>query len=111
MKYGKQEEELIAAGADRTEVEQAFHKSIAMAAHNEFIERLIPIIYKAIYQGVRFSENHEEIVRDTLNDHRMLMDFIAQRNPVGAETAMRLHIVHAMSSSAWRSRNKKEALP
>ncbi len=98
LEYGKKEEELISAGQDRTEMEQAFHKSIAMAAHNEFVRRLIPIIYKAIHEGVQFSENNEQIVRDTLADHRMLMEFISQRNAVGAETAMRLHIVHAMSS-------------
>ena len=98
LRYGEKEEALIAAGEDRTEVEQAFHKSIAMAAHNEFVSRLIPIIYRAIHQGVRFSENKDKVVQDTLTDHRMLMEFIAQRNPVGAETAMRLHIVHAMSS-------------
>ena len=43
-------------------------------------------------------ETDTEVVQETLADHRMLMDFIAQRNPVGAETAMRLHIVHAMAS-------------
>ena len=98
LEYGRREEKLIAAGEDRTEVEQAFHKSIAIAAHNEFMGRLIPIIYKAIYQGVRFSQHNEQVVQDTLTDHRMLMDFIAQRNAVGAETAMRLHILHAVSS-------------
>ena len=49
LEFGRKEEELISAGKDRTEVEQAFHKSIAMAAHNEFVGRLIPIIYKAIH--------------------------------------------------------------
>ena len=98
LECGEKEEALIAAGEDRTEAEQAFHRSVAVAAHNEFTGRLIPIIYKAIHQGVRLSENNEKVVQETLADHRMLMDFIAQRNPVGAETAMRLHIVHAMAS-------------
>ena len=36
------------------------------------------------------------MVEDTLNDHRMIMEFIANRDPLGAKTAMELHIIHAM---------------
>lgn len=94
--YGKLEEEKILNKEDRTESEQAFHKSIAKATHNEFMNRLMPILYKAINNGVILSYENEVVIQDTLNDHRMIMDFLARRDAEGAKTAMKLHIIHAM---------------
>jgi len=94
--YGKLEEELILKNEDRTEVEQAFHKSIAQATHNEFMNRLMPILYQAIDKGVLLSDTNEEMVQNTLHDHRMIMEFLAKRDAEGAKTAMKLHIIHAM---------------
>lgn len=96
LSYGRQEEEMILKGEDRTEAEQAFHKSIAKATHNEFMNRLMPILYQAIDKGVHLSVSNEEMVQETLNDHRMIMEFLAKRDAEGARTAMRLHIIHAM---------------
>lgn len=94
--YGKLEEEMILKQEDRTDVEQAFHNSIAKAAHNEFVDKLMPIIYNAIYKGVILSEENPLMVQETMSDHRMIMDFIAMGDAEGAETAMKLHIIHAM---------------
>jgi GntR family transcriptional regulator, transcriptional repressor for pyruvate dehydrogenase complex len=96
LHYGRLEEEKILNNEDRTEVEQAFHNSIAKAAHNEFMNQLMPIIYKAIYKGVILSDENPSLVQDTLNDHRMIMNFLSKRDAEGAETAMKLHIIHAM---------------
>ena len=96
LSYGRQEEEMILKGEDRTEAEHAFHKSIAKATHNEFMNRLMPILYQAIDKGVHLSVSNEEMVQETLNDHRMIMEFLAKRDAEGARTAMRLHIIHAM---------------
>lgn len=94
--YGKLEEELILKKEDRTEAEQAFHKSIAKATHNEFMNRLMPILYQAIDKGVLLSDTNEEMIQNTLNDHRMIMEFLSKRDAEGAKTAMKLHIIHAM---------------
>ena len=96
LSYGREEESLIRAGLDRTQAERSFHNAIARATHNEFVEKLMPILYRAIGQGVRLSESHCEVVAHTLADHRMIMDFLAARDPLGAKTAMELHIIHAM---------------
>ncbi|MEQ8154548.1 MAG: FadR/GntR family transcriptional regulator [Clostridiaceae bacterium] len=96
LHYGKLEEEKILNNEDRTEAEQAFHKSIAKATHNEFMNKLIPILYKAIDQGVILTDENEGVIQDTLNDHRMIMDFLEKRDADGARTAMKLHILHAM---------------
>jgi len=94
--YGKLEEENILNKVDRTEAEQAFHKSIAKATHNEFMNKLMPILYKAIDKGVVLSYENETIIRDTLNDHHMIMEFLETRDAEGAKTAMKLHILRAM---------------
>jgi len=94
--HGKLEEEKILNNVDRTEAEQAFHKSIAKATHNEFMNKLMPILYKAIDKGVILSYENKTIIRDTLNDHRMIMGFLEARDAQGAKTAMKLHILRAM---------------
>lgn len=96
VSLGAEIEDRIRQGKDRTEVEQAFHKSIAKATHNEFMNQLMPVIYEGINKGVRLSKVHEEAVQATLVDHKMLMDFLKVRNAEGARNAMRIHILHAM---------------
>lgn len=96
LHYGKLEEEMILKRQDRTEVEQAFHKSIAKATHNELMNRLMPILYQAIDKGVYLSDKDEVMLQNTLRDHRMIMEFLSKRDAEGARTAMKLHIIHAM---------------
>ena len=94
--YGKQIEEKIENGEDRTEVEQFFHKAIAKATHNEFMDKLMPVIYQAINKGVALSKQKELAVKDTVNDHKMIMEFLRTRNAEGARSAMKIHILHAI---------------
>lgn len=96
LTYGKQIEQKIKQEKDRTDVEQKFHKEIAKATHNEFIDRLMPIIFQAIDQGVKLSQTNKLVEKDTLHDHQMIMEFMKARNPEGAKNAMKIHILHAM---------------
>ena len=96
LSFGSQVEEKINKGEDRTGVEQGFHNAIARATHNEFMNQLMPVIYRAIDKGVILSNEKELAVQDTLADHRMIMDFLAARNAQGAKSAMKIHILHAM---------------
>lgn len=96
VSLGAEIEERIRQGKDRTEVEQAFHRSIAKATHNEFMNQLMPVIYEGIHKGVRLSKVYEEAVQATLVDHKILIDFLKARNAEGARNAMRIHILHAM---------------
>lgn len=96
LKIGEKIESLIQEGKDRTVEEQAFHRTIAKATHNEFMNRLMPIIQEAINKGVMLSETKKIAVKDTVTDHKMLMDFMRNRNAEGARYAMRIHILHAI---------------
>lgn len=96
LKYGQQIEQKIKLGMDRTDVEQKFHKSISKATHNEFMDKLMPIIFQAIDAGVKLTQKNERVTKDTLNDHKTIMEFMEARNPEGARSAMKIHILHAM---------------
>ncbi len=97
-KYGEAVEQKILTGEDRTYEEQKFHESIANATHNAFVKQFMPIIFNAIKNGVIVMQKDEQVNKDNLNDDRLIMDFIKQRNADGARTAMRLHIIHAMEA-------------
>ncbi|MFD2211648.1 FadR/GntR family transcriptional regulator [Virgibacillus halophilus] len=96
LEYGRRIEQKIKHNEDRTELEQKFHQSIVKATHNEFMEKLMPVIYQAIDKGVILSNKKEMAIKDTINDHSMMMDFMKNRNPEGAKSAMKIHILHAM---------------
>lgn len=96
LEFGERIEQEIKAGQDRTDNEHSFHKAIAQATHNEFMNQLMPILYQAITKGVTLSAMSQKAVSDTIDDHRMIMDFLEQRNAEGAKNAMKIHIMHAM---------------
>lgn len=98
LDYGRRIEQKIQKGEDRTKEEHAFHKAIAQATHNEFMNKLMPILYQAIAKGVALSVQRDQAVRDTMGDHRMIMEFLKQRNAEGAKNAMKIHIMHAMKA-------------
>lgn len=96
LDYGKRIEDEIRNGKNRTKDEHSFHKAIAQATHNEFMNKLMPILYQAISKGVVLSAQSEKAINNTLSDHRMIMEFLEQRNGEGAKNAMRIHIMHAI---------------
>ena len=96
LDYGKRIEDEIRNGKDRTEDEHSFHKAIAQATHNEFMNKLMPILYQAISKGVVLSAQSKNAINNTIGDHRMIMEFLEQRNAEGAKNAMKIHIMHAI---------------
>ncbi|WP_343348886.1 FadR/GntR family transcriptional regulator [Terrisporobacter petrolearius] len=97
LHYGKNVEDKILNNEDRSEDELYFHNAIAKASHNAFIKDLMPIINEAINKGVHLSKEFHKINELTLRDHKMIMDFIKDRNADGAKVAMELHIINAMT--------------
>lgn len=96
LEYGSKIEDEILHHKDRTDHEHAFHKAIAQATHNEFMNQLMPVLQQAISKGVVLSLQSDKASQDTIADHRMIMEFLEQRNAEGAKNAMRIHIMHAM---------------
>lgn len=98
LNYGEIIEKKIQNDEDRTEAEQLFHNAIAKASRNSFMKELVPIISKAINESVILSKQYEKATELTLKDHKMIMDFMKDRNAEGVKTAMSLHIIHTIDS-------------
>ncbi|MDW5299124.1 MAG: FadR/GntR family transcriptional regulator [Sedimentibacter sp.] len=96
--YGHLNEQLILNGEERSEVEQLFHNLIAKAAHNEFLNRLMPMISQGIYKGIILSKEKCKINDDTIDDHRAIMEYLKAKDADGAKTSMRFHIIRAMNN-------------
>lgn len=97
LRYGQELESIVLDRDPRwDEFEQKFHNSIAAAAHNQFITSLFPTFNRAIRQGVILANESPAVADHTLGDHRLIMDYLRLRNPVGARAAMHLHMLNTM---------------
>lgn len=98
LELGRRDEEKMKAGLENIEEEMAFHNAIARATHNEFMHRLMPILNRGIYKGVRLSGVTPGTITDTIQEHRYIMEFLKARNAAGARAAMQLHIINTLKS-------------
>ena len=97
FRYCELNEQMIrSADPQWDETEQKFHNSIASATHNPFITALLPIFNRAIHHGILLATEAPEVAEMTLHDHRLLVQYLRDRNPEGAKTAMQLHIINTM---------------
>lgn len=104
LAIGEKIEEMIREGQDRTQEEMAFHRSIAKATHNEFMNKLMPVLQESVSKGVFLYEKEHLPVEDVIADHRMIMEFMKNRNAEGARNAMKIHILHAIQELDIKSR-------
>ncbi len=96
IRLGREEEDVIRAGQDRTALDQRFHQAIVAASHNEFIIDLVPTINEAVDIAIADSGDGQNLSDHTLHDHAQIMDFLQDRDAKGAKYAMTLHLHHAM---------------
>ena len=93
---GKEVEDCIRAGRDRTEADRAFHGAIVRATHNEFMMRLLPMINQAVAAAITSGQHKDQLAEDTRRDHALLMDFFRKGDAEGAGHAMAIHMHHSM---------------
>ena len=94
--YGKQLEELIMYGEDKSEMEQKFHMSIVQSVHNSFVDKLMPVLFLAIGQTSALFWHGENLKSVAIEDHRMLMEYIRNRDSQGAKAVMKFHILRGL---------------
>ena len=99
---GKEVEKVIIAGKDRTEIDSEFHKVLVKASHNEFLQRLLPIIDKSIQEAIKLNgcklPSEDLLANDTLRDHALLMEFLKKRDAISAKHAMSIHLHHIITN-------------
>ena len=80
------------------EDEKTFHRAIAHATHNEFMNRLMPVLQEAFEQAMDLAPRHPEALHRSRYDHQLILDFMVSRNAEGARNAMKIHILHIMDA-------------
>jgi len=87
--------DLIQQGLEFSRADQNFHAAIAQAAHNNVIELMLPAMENAIADTLRMSlyAGHQARSRENaLKNHRLVAEFISQRDADGGAMAMFYHI-------------------
>lgn len=97
IKAGHAVQKAIHQGEPRGELDNAFHKAIVQASHNDFMVRVIPIITNGIALAIDTKYSEEQLAANTLIDHQLIMGFIRDRDAGGAKRAMYIHLHRAMS--------------
>lgn len=96
-KQGELVAELIRTNKDRTAADQEFHRLIVAAAHNDFMDQLIPLINRAVDEAIHICIHQGYVLaEETVHDHALIMEFLKKRDAVGAKNAMEIHIHHAI---------------
>lgn len=83
-------ERKIKIGDSYIEDDIAFHTCVAECSKNKVVEQLIPIIDTAVLMFVNVT--HKKLTDETIMTHRAVTDAIAEHDPIGAKTAMMMHM-------------------
>lgn len=103
-----QVEEKIASGENYIPDDIAFHTCVAECSKNKVVEQLIPVIDTAVMMFVNVT--HKKLMQETIMTHRAVVDAIAERDSVGARTAMMMHMTYNRNMIK-RLMNEKEETP
>lgn len=69
-----------------------FHTYIAKCSKNKVVEQIIYIIETAVLMFVNLT--HKCLMPETIATHRAIANAIAERDPIGARSAMSMHIAY-----------------
>lgn len=68
----------------------AFHTGVARCSGNKVVEQLIPLIDTAVMMFVNVT--HRRLTAETIMTHRAVTDAIEEKDPMGAKSAMMMHM-------------------
>lgn len=88
---------LAKTGGDWAASERAFHWAIVKASRNEYMKKLYPIIHSAMEEMLDITPDKSEMLDITIADNQTILEFLLQRDEVGASQAMSIHIRHMMN--------------
>lgn len=99
-------ERKIASGERYIEDDIAFHTCVAECSKNKVVEQLIPIIDTAVLMFVNVT--HKKLTQETIATHRAVVNAIAERDPIGARTAMMMHMTFNRNMIKQLMREREE---
>ena len=98
VKKGRRVEQVATEGGDWPLADQEFHWAIIKASHNEYMRRLYPIINSAVNEILQIATNRQQMQDIALADNQLILDFLLQRDEVGASHAMSIHMKHLINT-------------
>ena len=102
----KEMEEIVYQHKVGINAELHFHKSIAEATRNPVIMHIVPVIMESIVKTYRDAPRTSEDHRHAFEEHKVIYEAIAARDPEGAFEAMQRHL----DASYKRTIAKRSAL-
>ncbi|MDO5425896.1 MAG: FadR/GntR family transcriptional regulator [Eubacteriales bacterium] len=69
-----------------------FHTCIAKCSKNRVVETLIPVINTAVLTFANLT--HRQLMQETIETHRAIVESIARKDSVGAKCAMVMHLTY-----------------
>ena len=93
-KRAERVEQLAREGGDWPLGDQEFHLAIIKASHNEYMRRLYPIINGAVNDILQISQSRHQMLAMALQDNKLILEFLLQRDEEGARYAMSIHMRH-----------------
>lgn len=85
-------EDKIRRGDPYIEDDIRFHTFVAECSKNRVIQQLIPIIDTTVMMFVNVT--HKKLTEETIRTHRQVVEAIAERDLIGARTAMMMHMTY-----------------
>lgn len=85
-------EEKIRRGEPYIQEDIKFHTYVAECSKNRVIQQLIPIIDTTVMMFVNVT--HKKLTEETIRTHRQVAEAIAERDMIGAKTAMMMHMTY-----------------
>lgn len=76
------------------EEDTAFHIFLAKATHNEILERLMAGVSESVSSGIAVGKGYAR--ENALKNHRLIVQYIENRDEIGAYNAMRLHLLKGL---------------
>lgn len=102
-----QVERRILGGENYVEEDIAFHTCIAECSGNLVVGQLVPIIDTAVMMFVNVT--HRKLTQETIMTHRAVAEAIAEHDPLGAKTAMMMHLT--FNRNAIKELEREQRLP
>lgn len=85
-------EQLYLSGKNHIHKDVEFHTCIARCSKNRVVETLVPVINTAVFTFANLT--HRMLMQETIETHRAIVHAVTDRDPVGAECAMVMHLTY-----------------
>ena len=85
-------EEIYRSGENHVRRDIELHTAIARCSKNRVVEILVPLIDSAVHTFANVT--HRELMEETIETHRAVVDAIERHDQVGARCAMVMHLTY-----------------